>query len=320
MEKDLELISIGKQAIDDEITGLKDLYNFIDYNFCKIINIIINHRGKLIFSGIGKSGYVAKKISSTFLSIGIPSFFIHPAESGHGDLGMITKEDIIILISNSGETEELKTIINYCKNSNIYIIGITRAHNSFLTQISNFSVVLPNTKEASDINIPSTSVIMIIAFWDAVSITIQKIKNFSKYDFKLLHPGGKIGTKPLQVFEVMHRSHNTPLIISRSSVIKVIVEITKKGLGCSGIINNIGELIGIVTDSHISKCSTMNLESMIVDDIMIINPIIIEKNISVSQALVIMTKNNMNQMFIVKNKKPIGIIHIHDLLKVTTLL
>lgn len=318
-QKELKLITIGKQAINDEIAGLKDLYNSIDYNFCKIIDMIINHRGRLIFSGMGKSGHIAKKVSSTFLSIGIPSFFIHPSEASHGDLGMITKQDLIILVSNSGNTDELKTIINYCKKVNVFIIGITRANNSILTQRSDLSVVLPNTREASDINIPSTSVIMMMAFWDAISITIQKIKNFSKSDFQKLHPGGKIGVEPLTVSELMHKNPNVPLISTKSSIMQVIIEITKKRFGCSGVINNQGELIGIVTDSHISKCITLDLKTMIVDDIMTVHPITIQRHISIAHALVIMTTKNVSQIFIVKNKRPIGIIHIQDLLQVNTL-
>ena len=315
MQKECDLILIGKQIIEDEINGLKDLEKSIDSNFYKIIKKIIDNSGRLILSGMGKSGYVARKISSTLSSTGTPSFFIHPAEAGHGDLGMITKDDIVVLLSNSGDTYELNTIIDYCKRFNIYIIGITRKNNSILSKISDLPIILPNSKEASDIDVPSTSVIMMIAYWDAIAIALQKIRNFSQEDFKNLHPGGKIGAKLLKVSKLMHKKESIPTVSINSSGMDVILEMTKKGFGCTAVLNDEGELIGIVTDGDLRRHIDMDLKNAKAKDIMSKKPFSVEKDFFASQALFIMNENNITQIFVVKDHKPIGVIHMHDLVR-----
>ncbi|MFK7760634.1 MAG: SIS domain-containing protein [Candidatus Midichloriaceae bacterium] len=315
MQKECDLILIGKQIIEDEINGLKDLEKSIDSNFYKIIKKIIDNSGRLILSGMGKSGYVARKISSTLSSTGTPSFFIHPAEAGHGDLGMITKNDIVVLLSNSGDTYELNTIIDYCKRFNIYIIGITRKNNSILSKISDLPIILPNSKEASDIDVPSTSVIMMIAYWDAIAIALQKIRNFSQEDFKNLHPGGKIGAKLLKVSKLMHKKESIPTVSINSSGMDVILEMTKKGFGCTAVLNDEGELIGIVTDGDLRRHIDMDLKNAKAKDIMSKKPFSVEKDFFASQALFIMNENNITQIFVVKDHKPIGVIHMHDLVR-----
>ena len=315
MQKECDLISIGKQIIEDEINGLKDLEKSIDSNFYKIIKKIIDNNGRLILSGMGKSGYVARKISSTLSSTGTPSFFIHPAEAGHGDLGMITKNDIVVLLSNSGDTYELNTIIDYCKRFNIYIIGITRKSNSILSKISDLPIILPNSKEASDINVPSTSVIMMIAYWDAIAIALQKIRNFSQEDFKILHPGGKIGARLLKVSKLMYKKESVPAVSINSSGMDVILEMTKKGFGCTAVLNDEGELIGIVTDGDLRRHIDMDFKNAKAKDIMSKKPFSVEKDFFASQALFIMNENNITQIFVVKDNKPVGIIHMHDLVR-----
>jgi len=315
MQKENDLILIGKQIIEDEINGLKDLKEAIDSNFCTIIKKIIHINGRLILSGIGKSGYVARKISSTLSSTGTPSFFIHPAEAGHGDLGMITKNDVVVLLSNSGDTDELNTIIDYCKRFNIYIIGITRKSTSVLSKISDLPIILPNSKEASDIDVPSTSVIMMIAYWDAIAIALQRLRNFSKEDFKILHPGGKIGARLLKVSKLMHKKDSIPTVTADNSGMDVILEMTKKGFGCTAVLNKKDELVGIVTDGDLRRHIDMDFKNAKAKDIMSKNPFAVEKDIFASQALFIMNENNITQIFVVKEKKPIGIIHMHDLVR-----
>ncbi len=315
MQKESELILVGKQVIYDEITGLNDLYNAINADFCMIIKKIMSNKGRLILSGMGKSGYVARKISSTLSSTGAPSFFIHPAEAGHGDLGMITKEDIVILLSNSGDTNELNTIIDYCQRFGIFIIGVTRKNNSILSKISNLPIILPNTKEAFDLDAPSTSVIMMIAFWDAIAIALQKIRNFSKADFSILHPGGKIGTKLLKVSKLMHTNEAMPTVSINSSGMDVIIEMTKKRFGCTGVLNSESELIGIITDGDIRRYINIDFKTVTASDIMRTKPFTIKKDSFASQALLAMNKNNITQIFVLRKKKPVGIMHMHDLVR-----
>ena len=315
MQKESELIFIGKQIIEDEINGLMDLKESINSDFYNVIKKIINNKGRLILSGMGKSGYVARKISSTLSSTGTPSFFIHPAEAGHGDLGMITKQDIVVLLSNSGDTYELNTIIDYCKRFNIFIIGVTRKHNSVLSKISDLPIILPNSKEASDIDAPSTSVIMMISYWDAIAISLQKIRNFSKEDFKILHPGGKIGARLLKVSKLMHKNESIPTVDINNSGIEVIIEMTKKGFGCTGVLNENKELIGIVTDGDLRRHIDMDFKNVCAKDIMSDKPFVVEKDIFASHALYVMNERSITQIFIIKDKKPIGIIHMHDLIR-----
>ena len=315
MKKEKDVISIAKQVINDEITGLQDLYDSINQEFEDVIQKIVKNKGRVIFSGMGKSGYVARKISATISSTGTPSFFIHPAEAGHGDLGMITKQDIVVLLSNSGDTLELNTIIEYCKRFNIFIIGITRKKNSVLSKISDLPVILPNSKEVSDIEIPSTSVIIMLAFWDAITVVLQRLRNFSKEDFKILHPGGKIGAKLLKISKLMHRNKFVPVVDKDSKGTDVILEMTKKGFGCAGVIDEDKKLVGIITDGDLRRHIDMDFKKVTAEQMMSSNPVTIGKDAFASQALYIMNSKNITQIFVVKDNKPIGIVHMHDLLR-----
>ena len=316
MKKERNIISIAKQVISDEITGLQDLLGSINNNFESVIQRIIKNKGRVIFSGMGKSGYVARKVSATFSSTGTPSFFIHPAEAGHGDLGMITKQDIVVLLSNSGGTFELNTIIEYCKRFNIFIIGITRKKGSILSKISDLPIILPNSREVSEIDIPSTSVIMMLAFWDAITVVLHKLKNFSKEDFKCLHPGGKIGAGLLKVSKLMHKSKSIPIVNEDTKGTDAILEMTKKGFGCTGVVDKNKKLIGIITDGDLRRHIDMDFKKAVANQMMNSNPITIEKNTFASQALYIMNNKKITQIFIVQSdSSPIGILHMHDLLK-----
>ena len=316
MKKEKNIISIAKQVISDEIIGLQDLHTSINNDFESVIQKIIKNKGRVIFSGMGKSGYVARKVSATFSSTGTPSFFIHPAEAGHGDLGMITKQDIVVLLSNSGGTFELNTIIEYCKRFNIFIIGITRKKGSILSKISDLPIILPNSREVSEIDIPSTSVIMMLAFWDAITVVLQRLRNFSKEDFRLLHPGGKIGAGLLKISKLMHKNKSIPIVNEDTKGVDVILEITKKGFGCTGVVDRNKKLIGIVTDGDLRRHIGMDFKKVVANQMMSSNPMVIEKNAFASQALYIMNNKKITQIFVVQdNNNPIGILHMHDLLR-----
>jgi arabinose-5-phosphate isomerase len=314
----IDVCAVAKQVIDDEISGLQDLHQAINDDFKKIVQKVISNKGRVIFSGIGKSGYVARKISATFSSTGTPSFFIHPAEAGHGDLGMITKQDIVVLISNSGDTFELDPIIDYCKRFNVFIIGVTRGKNSVLSKISELPIILPNSKEASDINMPSTSVIMMISFWDAVTIVVKKLRNFSKEDFKNLHPGGKIGTELLKVSKLMHKKEFIPTVYANTIGTDVILEMTEKGFGCAGVIDKDYKLIGIITDGDLRRHIDMDFKKVIAQDMMSKKPLTVKSDMFASEALYIMNSNNITQLFVTKDcvkDEPVGIVHMHDLIR-----
>lgn len=309
-------ISIAKNVVEQEIKGLQDLLTSLDNIFLEITHKIIAAKGRVIFSGMGKSGHIAKKASATFASTGTPSFFIHPAEASHGDLGMIREQDIVILLSNSGETSELNSIIDYCKRFHITVVGICRKSSSTLAKISDISVVLPNSKEASSINAPTTSAIMMMSYCDAIAITLQEKRQFSKEDFKLLHPGGNIGAKLLKVSDVMHVAKEIPIVSANTSFADAIIEMNLKRLGCTGVVDEKGELIGMITDGDLRRHINVDFREIKSQDVMTKNPISIDEDCFVSNALFTMNSNSITQIFVVEGKKPIGIIHLHDLLKV----
>jgi arabinose-5-phosphate isomerase len=315
MKNKIDIVDIAKQVVSDEIAGLNDLRDFINKDFEKIIQKIIDTKGRIIFSGMGKSGYVARKISSTLSSTGIPSLFIHPAEAGHGDLGMITNQDIVVLLSNSGDTFELNTIVDYCKRFNIFIVGITRKNDSILSKIADLPIVLPNSKEASDIEIPSTSIIMMISFWDAITIVLQKLKNFSQEDFKNLHPGGKIGAKLLKVSKLMHKDKFVPIVDLDTMGMDVILEMTHKGFGCTAVLDKDRKLVGMITDGDLRRNIHLNFQKVTAGEIMSKKPITLEKDAFASKALYIMNERSITQIFVVKGDEPVGIIHMHDLVR-----
>ena len=310
-------LSIAKKVIECEVKGLQELYGFLDHTFSEIIDKITTTKGRIIVSGMGKSGHIARKAAATFSSTGTPAFFIHPAEAGHGDLGMIRKQDIVILLSNSGKTSELGAIIDYSQRFNIPIIGICRKSGSTLAKISDISVVLPNTKEASNINAPTTSAIMMMAFCDAIAVTLQEKRNFSKDDFRLLHPGGNIGARLLKVSDIMHVKDSIPLVKVNTSFADVILEITGKRLGCTGVIDDNGRLLGMITDGDLRRHIRLNFITVKASDVMTKDPLTIKKDSFGSHALFIMNNNSITQLFIVDNNiKPVGILHLHDLIKV----
>ena len=311
------IIDLAKSIIAYEIDGLNALRDSIDETFLRVLGAIECIKGKVILSGMGKSGYVAKKIAATLSSTGTPSVFLHPAEASHGDLGIISKHDIAMLFSNSGDTQELNSIINYCKRFKIKIIGITRRQNSLLYEISNIKVLIPNTPEVTNIGVPTTSTTMMMAWGDALAVSLLNKRGFSEGDFKLLHPGGNIGAKLIKVCDIMHVGDHMPLVLAEAPFHEMILEITKKRLGCTGVINNKEVLIGIVTDGDLRRHINLDLKQSTVADFMTLNPLVIDQHVLAVQAFTLMSNKDITQLFITdKQKKPIGVIHLHDLIKI----
>ena len=310
-------ISSGKSVIDSEINALNLLKNSIDNSFRNVINLLLNVKGKIIISGIGKSGHIASKISSTLSSIGSPSFFIHPSEANHGDLGMITRKDVIILVSNSGETEELFNLILYCKKIKVPIISITSNLQSTLSLKSDIILKIPNNIEACPLELaPTSSTTCMLALGDAIAVTLLKKRKFTTKDFSELHPGGKLGQMLMIVKEVMKKGKQIPLISEVNKVDLAILEMSSKGQGCVGIVskkNN--QLIGIITDGDLRRNMSSDLLSRGVVEIMTKNPKTLSPNTLVSKALELMNQKSITNYFITQKKVPVGIIHMHDILK-----
>ena len=321
-------IEDGKHSLSVEIKGLTSvLENSINSTFEKVVKTILNTKGRIILSGVGKPGYLARRVAATFSSTGTPALFVHADEASHGDLGMITEKDTVILLSNSGSTKELNDIIAYCKRFDITLIGITRNPNSFLAQAANIAVVLENIEQTNIVDSPTTSEIMILAYLDAVATALINAKHFNKDNFKIFHPGGKLGSTLLKVKELMHKGDELPLAHEDDSIEKVINIMIEKPLGCVAVLDKNNSLVGIITDGDFKRkiIQYKDLMSKKIVDIMTPNPITINKDAFALDAVKMMKRgvgenNNYIQVLLVVEeveniKKVVGLIHIQDCLK-----
>jgi len=311
---------IGKEVIQTEINALNKLKKTINKDFDKIVNAILKCKGKVIFSGVGKSGIISKKISSTLSSLGISSFYVDAGSCSHGDLGMISAGDIFILISHSGESAELKNIIQYTKrNKNITLIGITSKKNSLLYKSSNLSFLLPIIIEAGPGNyIPTSSTTVQICFGDALAISTIKHRKFSKLDFKKFHPSGSLGAKLKIVSELMYKGKDIPFINENSNIKTALKVFNKKNLGVLIAKNGKGNTTGIISDGDLKRISfkTDNINNLIIKKVMKKNPIMVNESMLAAEALSIMNDKRISALCVFKkNKKKIsGLISMHNIL------
>ena len=314
---------IAQEVIVTEIQSLQKLKSSIDKNFNKAVDAIINcKKGKIILSGVGKSGIIAKKISSTLSSVGTPSFFVDASSCSHGDLVQISSNDVLILISNSGESAELKNIIQYSnRNKNITLIGIVSKKNSLLYKNSDIRILLPEVREAGPGNIvPTSSTIMQLAIGDAIAISTMKQRKFGEKEFKKFHPSGSLGAKLKTVEDLMLKGKKIPFINENIIMRSALKIITKKKLGVLIVQNNKKKTNGIITDGQIRRVSEKegNLDNLRVKNVMTKNPISIEKDVLAVKALSLMNSKRITSLCVHKRKKKnktIGIIHIHNILE-----
>ena len=303
-------------TVDCEIEAINELKNLLDENLSKALDLIESAKGRVILTGMGKSGHIAKKISASLASCGTPSFFMHPAEASHGDLGMVTNDDVIIAISNSGESRELIDVLNYSKRFGIKLIAITKNPESSLGKAGDIVLRLPNTKEACPLGLaPTSSTTATLVLGDILTVAMIERRGFSKAQFNQRHPGGKLGSILQKAKDFMHKGEEMPILNENSSMNELIVEMSSKRLGCVGLINSKGELSGIFTDGDLRRCINQDLKNTKAIDVMTKNPICVSKEIFASEIIKIMNDKKITNMFILEDKKPIGVIHIHDLLK-----
>jgi len=303
------------KTINKEILGLESLINFFDDKYVQTIELILKCQGKIILSGMGKSGHIAKKISATLASTGTPSFFIHPAEASHGDLGMIAKNDIVILLSNSGETKELRDIIYYCKRFSIPIIGIIRNLDSELGNASTIALAIPAIEEANSINAPTTSTTMMLALGDCIAVSLLEARGFNSQNFSTFHPGGKLGSAFIKVKDIMRTNNLIPIVKTRTKMNDALLEMTSKHLGCTAVVDDSHNLVGIITDGDLRRHLSDNFLQDFVENIMTKNPLTINQDMLIGEVIAIMNLKSITSIFVVESQKIIGIIHIHDCLK-----
>ena len=313
---------IANEVINTEINSLKKLKKSLDASFNKTIEVILNcKKGKVILSGVGKSGIIAKKISSTLASVGTPSFYVDASSCSHGDLGQISSNDVLILISNSGESSELKNIIQYAnRNKNITLIGIVSKKNSLLYKASDIKILLPEVKEAGPGNmVPTSSTIMQLAIGDAIAISTMRIKKFGEKEFKRFHPSGSLGARLKTVEDLMLKGKKIPFISENSSMKTALKIITKKKLGVLVVQNSKKKTNGIITDGQLRRVSEKvdNFKDLKVKDVMTKNPISIDMQVLAAKALSLMNSKKITSLCVhnKNKKKTVGIIHIHNILE-----
>ena len=314
------LLKYAKTIINEESTALRKLAVSLNSNFIKAIETISSIKGNIIITGVGKSGFIAKKIASTMNSIGTPSTFIHPTEASHGDLGYITKKDILIILSKSGKSKELDDLCKYASYKKIPIIFISCNASCKLAKQSSLNLILPSLDEAGENKLaPTTSTTMMLALGDALALSVSKKKKFSIKDFGKLHPGGNIGAKFVTIKEAMHTLAKIPLSDKKTKMKNIILKMSQKGFGCVGITNDNNDLVGIITDGDLRR----NMKNKILDkraeEIMVKNPKTIIKSKYIKDALEVFDKEKITVLFVLEkssSRKPIGIIHLHDCLSI----
>ena len=316
-----EIINNGKEVIDLQIKALKKLKNSINSSFKDAVNAISKCRSKVILCGVGKSGKIASKISATLSSVGTPSFVISANECSHGDLGRLSSDDILIIISNSGNTQELKDLIKFSKINKILLIGIVTNEKSILYKSSNIKIILPNVEEAGYGIVPTSSTTSQLALGDALSIALMSKKKFNKLDFKKFHPAGSLGHKLKTASDVMLTKNKIPFVNENLDMKNSLKILNKKKLGFLVIINDRGLNTGIFTDGDLKRIMQTNKfkNNHKIKKFMIKNPYLVEKNMLVSDILHQMNKKKITNVCVYSKenkKKIIGVIHIHNLLKI----
>lgn len=314
-QMDLDKASATK-TIESEIETIKELKNSLKPEaLTKALDFMQNSTGRIIITGMGKSGHIGKKIAASLASTGTPSFFVHPAEASHGDLGMITDDDVVVAISNSGESKELIDILNYCKRFGIKLISITKNPESSLGKAGDVVLELPNNGEACPLGLaPTNSTTATLVLGDILTVGMIERKGFSKTEFNDRHPGGKLGSILKRVSDLMHTNQEMPILDENSNMQAVLLEMTSKRLGCVGFINEEGELTGMLTDGDLRRCLSPKILEEKAVDLMTKNPKTVTADTMISEALKIMHDKKITNLFVIENKKPVGVIHIHDIL------
>ena len=263
----------ARRVLNLEADALYQLAENLDETFEKVLDLLMETKGRVIFSGIGKSGHIGNKIASTFSSTGTPAFFVHPSEASHGDLGMITLEDTLIVLSYSGDTAELSDMISYTKRFAISLIAITRNPDSILAKAAQYTLLLPSSPEACPMGLaPTTSTTLMLALGDALAVALLKRKGFSEKDFKKFHPGGRLGKKLLHVSDIMRPYEDLPLVTPDTLMSEALITMTEKGFGCIGVLDTQKKLIGIITDGDLRRHMNPSLLNQTVREIMTTTP------------------------------------------------
>ena len=310
-------LACARRVLRLEAAGLEALAQSLDDVFTEALDLLDGRTGRVVVTGIGKSGHVARKIAATLSSTGTPALFVHPAEASHGDLGMIEPEgDAVIALSNSGETTELADLVAYAKRFHIPLIAITGRADSALAQAADVALVLPASDEASPMGLaPTTSTTVMLALGDAIAVALLERKGFSPDRFHALHPGGRLGRMLLKVADLMHRDEEVPLVGGDTAMADALLVMTNKRFGCVAIVDGDGVLQGVITDGDLRRHMSPGLLDLRAAEVMTRAPKTIGVDALASEAVGLMNSNAITNLFVVEDGRPVGILHIHDCLR-----
>lgn len=315
-----DFISSARHVIDVELKAIERLKQTLSEDFNNACDILLKSQGKIVVSGMGKSGHIGNKIAATFASTGTPSFFMHPGEASHGDLGMLSTGDVFVAISNSGESSELITLLPVVKRLGVKIIAITGNPDSSLAQQANVHLLVSVEKEACTLGLaPTASTTATLVLGDALAVALLDARGFTSEQFALSHPGGSLGKKLLLTLDsVMHKGEQLPLVMEQDNVLTALMIMSQKGLGMTGILNTEKQLIGLFTDGDLRRIldCEIDLKQTVISDVMTLNSVTAHASMMAAELLHIMEQKRINGVFVVdQQQRPIGAVNMHDLLK-----
>ena len=312
---DLPIVRSARRVLQTEANAILEMVEALPEDFAEVVELILKTEGRVIISGVGKSGHIGRKISATLASTGTPSYFVHAAEASHGDLGMITSQDICLLIPNSGETNELRDILLHTRRFNIPMIAISSNMGSTLMQSADFKLNLPNLPEACAIGMaPTTSTTLTLALGDAIAVAVMEQRGFGSEDFLNNHPGDKLGAQLSRVADLMHKGEKVSTVEADTPMSDVLLSMTSKGFGITGVLKG-GILIGVISDGDLRR-HMGNLMEKTAGEIATLDPVTITPELFAAQALALLNEKKISALMVVDEaKRPVGIVHIHDLLR-----
>ena len=309
-------IEAGRKALTVERDALDRLAESLDSSFDRAVDAILGAAGRVVVSGIGKSGHVGRKIAATLASTGTAALFVHPAEASHGDLGMIHHQDVVLALSNSGNTAELADVIAYTRRFSIPLIGITSRSPSTLADQSDVLLLLPPAVEACPTGLaPTTSTTMMMALGDALAVALMTRRGFSSDDFRVFHPGGSLGNKLIRVQDIMHAAAELPLVSPATRMDQAILEMSRVGFGCVGVVDGDGRLVGVITDGDLRRHMSAGLLGQDAGAVMTTGPRTIRPAALAAEALGLMNRFKVTNLFVTSEDRPVGILRVHDCLR-----
>ncbi len=309
-------IDRARKVLDIEAAGLAALAATLGNSFSDTVDLLQGVKGRIIVTGMGKSGHIANKIAATLSSTGKPAYFVHPGEASHGDLGVVGRDDGILALSNSGETPELSDLVAYSRRFKIPLIGVTSVAGSTLAIEADVALILPDAEEACPMGLaPTTSTTMTLALGDALAVVLMDREKFTADDFRLRHPGGQLGKRLLKVSDIMHADSELPFTAGSSRMADIIVEMTAKSLGCICILDKDGRMEGVITDGDLRRHMGNDLMHKTAREIMNANPKSIRPSALASEAVQIMNDSAITNLFVIEDDKVVGVLHIHDCLR-----